>query len=107
MEKKLNRIEYSLIKEDKRNFIQIFYEMILNNCTFIFPFRDKNDIFIRISVPLITLNFYIFVNITIMLNLSSLHLYRRKNKEEFKPLSFFVNILIPFIFFNYTSWNIK
>ena len=93
----LDKIEYTQsLKEDKRTFFQMFLSMIVNNYTIIFTFGcDKNDLFIKASVIILYLSFYLFINILLMLNSSSLHLYVRKDKDTFVFSSFLINIFIP------------
>ena len=61
---------------------------------------DPNDLFIKVSVIILSLNLYIFLNIACMYNSYMLHLYIGENKVPFKkiePKYKTINILVPFL----------
>ena len=87
----------------------MFKRMILNNNTILFVFRccDKNDCYTKIVVGILSACLYVFVNILIMIKGPSLHLYLRKDKGKFNCLSFFVNLLLPYVIFYFSILKLK
>ena len=126
----LNKSDFEEI-QDGRSFLEIYISMIKYNSTLAFMFyyfkeiakNDKgqkreahpkyegikmdNDIFIRSSVFVLTFNVYIFFNILLMFNSSSLHLYLHKDKdlnEKYRGVFFFINLfLYPILFYILSS----
>ena len=95
---------YPLIKleKDHRKFCKQFFSLIKNNSTIIFglPCNDVNDYFIKISVIILSLSFYIFLNIIFMYDSPSLHLYLGKDsQDDFQARHFIINFLIINIIF--------
>ena len=92
---------YEARKKDKRGFFFTFISLIKNNSTLLFVIScDTNDLFTRASVIILTLSFYIFINILFMFNSSSLHLYTGRDsdlQEKLEPKYVLLNILIPFL----------
>jgi len=68
---------------------------------------DGNDGYTRISVLILTIVLYIFVNIIIMTKGYSLHLYLRKDKEKFHFLSFLTNLFVPYLLFYVSILRLK
>ena len=95
-------------KEDNREWLDIFLSMIKNNNTLFFLFYCKdseNDLFTRISVIILSLNFYIIFNAFLMFNSSSQHLYLDRDldlHEKFEGKYFILNILIPSLLYLFT-----
>ena len=73
--------------------------MIKNNNTIFFViFKKENDLFALVSVIILSLNFYIFINAFLMFNSSSLHLFIDQDtdlEEKTKGKYIFLNILVP------------
>ena len=110
LEKDLAKTEKSSTgKEEARSFCQMFKRMILNNNTILFVFKchDKNDCYTKIVVGILSACLYVFVNILIMIKGPSLHLYLRKDKGKFNCLSFFVNLLLPYVIFYFSILKLK
>ena len=97
----VNKEDSSKKKEKVRSLYKMFKRMILNNNTIIFVFRcyDNNDCHTKIVVGILSACLYIFVNLLIMIEGHSLHLYLRKDKGKFNCLSFFVNLFFPYFLF--------
>ena len=95
-------------KEDKRGFFMILLSVIKYNNTILYIILcDENDFFAKFSVLILSLCFYLFVNIILMYNLSGLHLYVGRDKsfnEKFNLNSFALNILIPSLIYIFTSY---
>ena len=96
------------IKEDKRGFFMILLSVIKYNNTILYIILcDGNDFFAKFSASILSLCFYLFVNIILMYNLSGLHLYVGRDKsfnEKFNLNSFALNILIPSLIYIFTSY---
>ena len=93
-------MDYSkAFKEDRRGFFFTFISLIKNNSTLLFVIScDTNDLFTRVSVLILTLSFYIFINILFMFNTSILHLYIGKDDfDKYESKNVIMNLLIPFI----------
>ena len=81
--------------------------MVKYNSTLFFPIfwgnKDKNDIYVRTSVIVLTINIHIFFNLLFVRTSSSLHLYKDRDKdlkEKFSVGCFLVNfILYPLLFY--------
>ena len=103
----LDMIPLIKLKKDNRVFYQQFFSLIKNNSTIIFglPF-DVNDYFIKISVIILSLSLYIFLNIIFMYDSSSLHLYLGKDsQDDFEVKHFIINFLIiNLIFLLFIIW---
>ena len=120
IEKKQNEIEtldyfynlnksnfYYSKKNDIRGFFEIFFSMVKYNSTLFYPIfwgnKDKNDIYVRTSVIVLTINIHIFFNLLFVRTSSSLHLYKDRDKdlkEKFSVGCFLVNfILYPLLFY--------
>ena len=69
--------------------------------------QDGNDIYTIISVFILTIYVYIFVNLLIMINGPSLHLYRRKDKGKFSFQSFLANFFLPYLIFYISILKLK
>ena len=69
--------------------------------------QDGNDIYTKISVLILTICIYVFVNILIMINGRSLHLYRRKDKGKFSFSSFLANLFLPYLIFYISILKLK
>ena len=104
-------LEKSLAEEPEsgRAFCQMFKTMISHNDTIYFVIRcnDKNDNYIKITVCILSVYLYIFVNLLIMVKGPSLHLYLRKDKGKFSFLSLLVNFLLPYIIFYFSILKLK
>ena len=79
-----------------------FLTLIKNNSLlfFILPI-DVNDLFIKISILILALSLYIFLNIILMYNSSILHLYIGKEIDEIEKEDnkyILMNLLVPFLF---------
>ena len=102
---KLNSFLYDIMnydeacEKDKRGFFFTFLSLINNNSTLLFVIScDSNDLFTRVSVIILTLSFYIFINIVLMYNTSLLHLYTdRETYEKYEPQYIVINFVIPFL----------
>ena len=94
-------------KSDKRGLLRLIFSMIKNNNTIFFIiFKKQNDLFALVSVIILSLNIYIFLNTFLMFNSSSLHLFIDQDtdlKEKTKGKYFFLNILIPSLLYYITS----
>ena len=78
-----------------------------NNTILYIILCDGNDFFAKFSASILSLCFYLFVNIILMYNLSGLHLYVGRDKsfnEKFNLNSFALNILIPSLIYIFTSY---
>ena len=88
-------------KKDKRNFFFTLLSTIKYNSILIFALPiDTNDLFTKVSVIILSLSLYIFLNIICMYNLSMLHLYIGGDKDPNKksqPKYNAINILVPFL----------
>ena len=116
IEEEKNNIDYVLdnlnyensVKKDKRSLVKMFWSLIKNNNTiFYIVFCDFNDLFAKGSVLILSLSFYLFINIILMVDSSLLHLYVGKDKslkEKFEGGSFAINIFIPFLAYILTSF---
>ena len=95
--KRFDRIGFEEAKKnDKRKLFETIISYELNNSIILFLFKNgENDIFIRMSLLLLTLSLYIFVNIAIMDTNASLNLYTQKNKENIIANAFCPNIFYP------------
>ena len=93
--------------KDKRGLIELFFSMIKNNNTIFFLiFKEENDLFCLVSVVILSLSFYIFLNTFFMFNSSSLHLFIDQDndlEEKTKGNYFFLNILISCLLYYATS----
>ena len=69
--------------------------------------KDGNDCFTRISILILTICLYIFINIIIMTKGYSLHLYLRKDKQKFDFLSFLTNLFVPYMIFYISILRLK
>ena len=107
----IHRIEYeeALEGDKKTSFCGMFGRMIVNNNTLFFVFNccDENDFRIKVTVGVLSICLYIFVNILIMIKAPSLHLYRRKDNGKFNPISFFINLFFPYIIFYFSILKLK
>ena len=96
-----------LLDTNTRGLCKLFCSMIKNNNTIVFIFfKNENDIFTRVSVAILTLSFYIFLNTFFMFNSSSLHLLRDKDndlQEKTKGNYLFLNILVPSLLYIATT----
>ena len=87
-------------KKDKRGLFLTLISLIKNNSTLLFVIScDKNDLFTKVSVLILALSFYIFINILFMFNTSLLHLYIGKDPdfENSRPIYVVMNLLVPFL----------
>ena len=83
-------------KSDKREKCETIISYLLNNSIFLFLFRGgENDIFIRMSLLILTISLYIFVNVAIMDTNAALNLYTQKNKENIIANALCSNIFYP------------
>ena len=90
-------------KYDKRKFCPTIWSYERNNSIIFFLFiGGENDIFIRMSLLLLTISLYIFVNIAIMDTNASLNLYTQKNKEKIS----FAKAFCPNIFYPLSTYLI-
>ena len=100
----LDQMDYETAQKfDTRGFLKILFSMIKNNSTILFanPF-DKNDLYTKASVIILTLSFFLFINLLLMFDSSILHLYTDRDpilKEKFNVKYFIINTLIPFLFY--------
>ena len=94
-------------KSDKRGLLRLIFSMIKNNNTIFFViFKKENDLFALVSVIILSLNFYIFINAFLMFNSSSLHLFIDQDtdlEEKTKGKYIFLNILVPSLLYYVTS----
>ena len=92
-----------VLKNDKRTFLPMFLSLIKNNSTLLFIFLcNENDIFSKVSLAIISLNLYIFINILLMYDSSALHLYKDRDfylKEKLEGKYLVINIIIPFFLY--------
>ena len=105
----LDNLSYeNSLQKDKRSLAKMFCSLIKNNNTiFYIVFCDYNDLFAKGSVLILSLSFYLFINIILMVDSSLLHLYVGKDKslqEKFEGGSFAINIFIPFLAYILTSF---
>ena len=98
---------FKKFQKDKRGLLHLIISMIMNNNTIFFViFRKPNDLFALISVILLSLSFYIFLNTFLMFNSSSLHLLLDQDNdlnEKTKGNYFILNIFIPCLLYYVTS----
>ena len=89
------------IEKDKRGFLKLFLSMIINNNIAAFILQnDANSFYTKVSVLILSLSSYIFLNILLMFNSPSLHLYiGRIFEETFEPKYFVINMLLPFLLY--------
>ena len=94
-------------KSENRGLLRLIFSMIKNNNTIFFViFYKPNDFFAIVSVIVLSLNFYIFLNALFMFNSSSLHLFLDQDidlNEKTKGKYFLLNILIPSLLYYVTS----
>ena len=116
LKKTIDRVEYSIaLDKDKRSFWKILVETFLKNNTLMFIIcfcQDNDDFYAKITVAILTIYLYIFVNIILLFNSSELYLYMAKKymkDVETKHFikSFFVNAIIPYIILIYPINNLK
>ena len=92
---------------DNRGLLELIFSMIKNNNTIFFIiFPKENDLFTLVSVIILSLSFYIFLNTFFMFNSSSQHLFIDQDfdlKEKTKGNYFFLNILVPCLLYIATS----
>jgi len=94
---KINRLEFEDVKNlDDSSFPKIFWSYELDNGFIPFLFKcDENDIFSRLTLILLTITLYLFVNVMIMDTNGGLNLYTQKNKEKILSKAFCLNMFIP------------
>ena len=115
LKKRIDRIEYSrAFKLDKRPFCKMLCDTFMKNNTFIFIIKfckDNEDFYSKITVAILTIYLYIFVNLIIMFNSSNLYLYipikRKEGFKEFDLKSFFVSIIFPYLALVFPINNLK
>jgi len=111
LQKKIDRIKYNLaVNKDKRTFCNMLYKMIKKNNTILFIIcfsKGNDDIYSKITVAILTIYLYIFVNIILMYNSFGLHLYIRKENEQLNIPSFFLNIIVPYLTLIYPVFKLK
>ena len=94
-------------KSENRGLLRLIFSMIKNNNTIFFViFKKENDLFALVSVIILSLNFYIFINAFLMFNSSSLHLFIDQDtdlEEKTKGKYIFLNILVPSLLYYVTS----
>ena len=93
--------DFSIYKdEDKKGFWKIFNSMIKHNSTIIFIFCEKNnDFFARSAIAILSFNLYLLLNLLLMFNSSSLHLYKDRDydlNEKFEIKYFIINVILTF-----------
>ena len=81
---KINRLEFEDVKGlDKMSLFRIIWSYERDNGLIYFLFGcGKNDILTRMTLFLLTITLYLFVNVMIMDKNSGLNLYTQKNKEK-------------------------
>ena len=111
LKKNFDRIEYNkALKKDDRSFWKMFYEIFMKNNTFVFiiSFCEGNDDFYaKISIAILSIYLYIFINILLMFDSSGLYLYIKKGEEEYKTEHIFLNIIVPYMILNYPINKLK
>ena len=116
LQRRIDRVEYSIaLDKDKRSFWKMLGETFLKNNTLIFIIsfcKDNDDFYAKITVAILTIYLYIFVNIILLFNSSELYLYiTKKNMEDVETKhfikSFFINAIIPYIILIYPINNLK
>jgi hypothetical protein len=77
IKKRIDRIEYSIaLKKDKRSFSEILCETFKKNNTLIFLicfYKSNDDFYSRLTVVILIIYLYIFVNIVLLFNSSELY----------------------------------
>ena len=101
--KRYDRLGFEEAKKfDKRESFETIISYVLNNSIILFLFKGgENDIFIRMSLLLLTISLYIFVNVAIMDTNAALNLYTQKNKENI-----IANALCPNMFYPLSTYLI-
>ena len=97
--KKINRVEFEDAKDiDNRSFLNTICSYELNNGIIANLFYcNKNDILTIISLILLTLALYIFINVMIMKSNAELNLYTQKNKEKILGGAISLNMFCPLL----------
>ncbi len=97
------------VKKDDRKFCQIYKSLISINSTILFVFKglcccekcglDINDFFTKITLGILSICFYLIINLISMFNSSILHLYVGEDFPDSKgPIHFVINLVgIPLI----------
>ena len=101
LKKKINRVEFEDAKKnDKRSFLNIIWSYEENNGIISFLLKcNENDILTRISLFLLTLALYIFINVMIMKSNAELNLYTKKNKEKILGSAISLNMFCPLLIY--------
>ena len=101
---KYDRLEFEEAKKiDNRELYQTIFSYELNNSIILFLFiKGENDIFIRMSLLLLTISLYIIVNVMIMDTNAVMNLYTKKNKEHIN----IANAFCPNIFYPLSTYLI-
>ena len=101
LKKKINRVEFEVAKNnDNRSFLNTIWSYEENNGIISFLFKcNENDILTRISLFLLTLALYIFINVMIMKSNAELNLYTKKNKEKILGGAISLNMFCPLLMY--------
>ena len=102
----LNIMNFDETKKYKRNLLQRVISMIKNNNTlcFVFYIDGFNTVFTRVALLILPFSTYLLVNILLMTDNSSLHLYIRKEiYDDLKPSKVAKNLLTPLLIYVLTS----
>ena len=103
----LDIMNFDETKKYNRNLLQRIISMIKNNNTlcFVFYIGGFNTVFARVALLILPFSTYLLVNILLMTDNSSLHLYIRKEiYDDLKPSKVAKNLLTPLLIYVFTSY---